>query len=316
MATFAKKEYEFYGKYPEKGLDEWAFTQSIPEASSPVKVTLTLAERNIVVVGEFDMSDQLIMFLETTPSDFKNLSESLASESYSITMSLHRVVKSLIEAMKYHLRNRYIRETLGSKGTWWSKDGNAWRVWPQQMSCVVSSEAIPVFKERECKIIQKCLNEHRPALLGMRHLHRAMNEPQPRYKWIDATIAAELAIKEFFAIKFPETQILLLELPSPPLGKLYGKVLKAFCGQESPMRKILDNGAVVRNELIHKPTEKKIDLQEANDYVESVDVALLHLMSMLYPDDEGLKGFYEQLLGIREYELKEGGKVGTRASIQ
>ncbi len=52
-------------------------------------------------------------------------------------------------------------------------------------------------------------------LIAMTHLHRAVNEPLPRHKWIDATIAAELAVKEFLIRKCPELRSLLERLPSP-----------------------------------------------------------------------------------------------------
>jgi hypothetical protein len=73
--------------------------------------------------------------------------------------------------------------------------------------------------------IQRFLDSARSCCFrdAFRHLHRAENErDDPRHAWIDATIAAELAIKEFFILYKPELAPFVLEVPSPPLSKLYG----------------------------------------------------------------------------------------------
>jgi len=114
---------------------------------------------------------------------------------------------------------------------------------------------------------------------------RARNDSNPRYMWIEATIAAELAIKEFLIRQRPELETLLLEVPSPPIYKMYGAILKAYGGKTLPNKiyKQLSAGAEIRNKLLHRPHDEPIDHQKALDYVSAVAGAIQHLLSILYP---------------------------------
>ena len=140
--------------------------------------------------------------------------------------------------------------------------------------------------------IQRYLLTDFQPFFALRHLHKAINEFNPRYKWIDATIAAELAIKEFLIRLRPEIETLLLEMPSPPIDKLYGSVLKSFTGQSSPKLRELRDGMVMRNKLLHRPTETTVTSEEANAYVADVESAIYHLMTLLYPKDTLVKHRY------------------------
>ncbi|MEZ6049962.1 MAG: hypothetical protein R3C02_01015 [Planctomycetaceae bacterium] len=128
----------------------------------------------------------------------------------------------------------------------------------------------------------------------MRHLHRAKNEREPSCRWIDATIAAELAIKEFLIAKEPLLETLLLELPSPPLQKLYGQILEKYAGERSPKLNSLREGSEKRNKLIHRPGGEHVNRSEADQYVKNVEIAIYHLMCLLHPEDDWLKNLYEK----------------------
>lgn len=122
-------------------------------------------------------------------------------------------------------------------------------------------------------------------LVGMRHLHRAKNESQPHHMWIDATTAAELCIKEILIRGRPELKRVLLELPSPPLAKLYGSILEGYLGERSPYVSEISKELEIRNSLVHKPSSNRLDLQKAIDYVGVVEAAIWHALSLLYPSD-------------------------------
>ena len=143
--------------------------------------------------------------------------------------------------------------------------------------------------DRTRPFVQGSLESGIEPLVAMRHLHRAVLESEPHHKWIDATIAAELAVKEVLCRAAPEIEPILLEVPSPPLDKLYGSLLKRYLGKESPFRKQLKNGQEVRNQLVHKPGQKTVNTAEASDYVDSVEQAVFHLLSLLYPEDKLIK---------------------------
>ena len=103
--------------------------------------------------------------------------------------------------------------------------------------------------------------------------------------WIEATIAAELAIKEFLIRQRPELETLLLEVPSPPIYKMYRPILKAYGGKTLPREifKALSDGAEIRNRLVHRPQDEPIDHQKAVDHVSAVAEAIEHLLRILYP---------------------------------
>ena len=109
--------------------------------------------------------------------------------------------------------------------------------------------------------------------------------------WIDSTIAAELAIKEFLIRYRPDWKTLLIELPSPPIHKLYGPVLESLAGEKSPVLKELQKGSEIRNRLIHRAGES-VSREEANEYFMNVETAIFHLLALLYPDDELVKREY------------------------
>jgi hypothetical protein len=70
---------------------------------------------------------------------------------------------------------------------------------------------------------------------------------------------------------------------------MYGSVLESFTNQKSPKLKELAKGAEIRNKLIHRPKEVKINAQEANKYVQDVEIAIGHLLTLLHPGDPIMK---------------------------
>ncbi len=131
--------------------------------------------------------------------------------------------------------------------------------------------------------LQDGINENINPFVAMRHLYRAIQEKNPRFKWIDATIAAELAVKEALIRKEPQLAAFIEHVPSPPLQKLYGELLETYLGARSPQRTALAEGATKRNKLVHQPAEIQVTEEEAQDYVNVVMKAIHHLYALLYP---------------------------------
>lgn len=146
-------------------------------------------------------------------------------------------------------------------------------------------------------------------LFGFTHLHKAFLETNTRHQWIDATTAAELGIKEFYGLYKPDLGTLLQHLPSPPLSKLYGEVLQSYTGTKSPMVSFLSKGAEQRNLLIHRPRQAAPGEHETDLYLHRVQIALMHLHNLLYPDSELfiylLKRANDKLLALEE-RIKQG----------
>lgn len=147
------------------------------------------------------------------------------------------------------------------------------------------------------EIVRSYLQNSYEPFIALKHLHRAKNDDDPRFKWIDATIAAELAIKEFFVRKNPILKVMLLELPSPPLKKLYKNLLLEYAGEESPLpSKFFDDASRIRNELVHRPQDVELTLEKANEYVTNIEKVIYHLLSLLYPDDRAVQVLYKAMM--------------------
>jgi len=160
-------------------------------------------------------------------------------------------------------------------------DGKEWKPIPISISAVFDAKSIPHFDKLTQRNLQESLDNEFDPILGLRHLHRAKNESIPHHKWIDATIAAELAIKEALIRAKPELEKLLLELPSPPLTKLYGPILEEYLGERSPYLSVIRKGVEIRNKLVHRPKEQHIDTQEAVNYVNDIEKIIFHLLGLL-----------------------------------
>jgi hypothetical protein len=86
-------------------------------------------------------------------------------------------------------------------------------------------------------------------------------------------MAAELAIKEILVRIEPKLQVILEELPSPPLGKLYGDVLQSVASirlTKSDLEE-LQKGARRRNKLVHNPKSTTPTFNEAKDYIDFIE---------------------------------------------
>jgi hypothetical protein len=143
------------------------------------------------------------------------------------------------------------------------------------------------------------------------HLHRAANESQPRTRWIEATIAAELAIKEYLVRKEPGLESLLTEIPAPPLSKLFGAVLEAYAGFRATKLSALSKGAEVRNRLLHRPKGMSVSADDAARYLQDVQFTFFELLSDLYPADEVIR----QLAPHGAHRSKDGSGFAPVAPV-
>jgi hypothetical protein len=163
----------------------------------------------------------------------------------------------------------------------WSSDGSRWNQLPLHGGSVaVSVHALGTLNSRLLRGIQTLLDNDERPLLAYEHVYQAETSDGLRFKWIEATTAAELAIKEVLIRITPTIRPLLEELPSPPLPKLYGPILEAYAGERSPYLKVLAEGAERRNKLIHQPEDLRLDDQEVLDYIVNVRSAIRHLLEL------------------------------------
>lgn len=228
--------------------------------------------------------------------DFEQVPDHLQEEVTFISKSLSGGTKKVVSLVKYYLRHVGISESLFSvKSTTWQTDGSSSFELPSSLSASVSSLSSEPLRSNTIKNVQASIDDNMEPLIAMRHLHRAKEENISHHKWIDATIAAELAVKEVLASVKPELEMLLMEMPSPPLAKLYGSILEKYLGERSPYLKYIREGVEVRNRLIHKPYAENIDAQAANDYVEHIEGAIFHLLKTAYPDNALILNAYDRV---------------------
>lgn len=265
--------------------DVHSFNVSAPNEKDVI-VKMIPTENTIESIQQVEVSKRLLHVMES--GRYRNLSEEQESELSGLTNHVSMMTRTVLSIIKYCLNQCEIDEELmSSKGKYWSKDGNDWKRISQRLQVVMWTSGIHPINEEGHNRVQNFLDSGYEPFLALRHLHRAQKESNPRHQWIEATIAAELAIKEFLIRYKPDLETLLIELPAPPLDKMYGQVLNHYA---KPLPKSivneLKNGARIRNKLLHRPSQEKIDGQKARNYVGAVAEAIRHLLTTLNPDDK------------------------------
>ena len=242
---------------------------------------------------QFKVSKEMWDVLQTDIYDGRTLSPELQAELLSMTLNISKATKKVLYLIKYCFNYTDLNDNLFShKGIYWSKDKSKWKSIPEIICVTIDEHLLLSLNEINSESIQNYIDNDFEPFIALRHLHRSKNERNPRHKWIDATIAAELAIKEFLIRLKPDIKTLLLEIPSPPLHKLYGSILEYYKNERSPKLKELAEGVEMRNKLIHRPKDIHINAEQANKYIHDVEIAIYHLLTLLYPDDSIMKYFY------------------------
>lgn len=232
-------------------------------------------------------------------------------ETHTLLPDIHVEVEPFVDALRsawqrlsVTLQFTYPLEAFRGFSEWateWSMDGTTWeRTTYGGRGYRGARVSWLELDDTSIPAIQDQLDRGVKPLEAFVHMQRAKDERDPRHRWLDATIAAELGAKEFLARCQPSLATLLVELPSPPLDKLYGPLLKEYAGEESPVRKWMKHGNEVRNQLIHRPGHPPPERQHAADYVNAVVAALYHLMALLYPDDDTIRTIAEDRRQLAE----------------
>lgn len=269
--------------------DQEKYEFEVPFQEKPsVKIIINSNDYSVEAYQKVEISGELYKVLESKVYDGGKLSPKIQNQISIMEEGIISATKKTLNAMKFFFNWEDFSESLFSiRDTYWSKDQIEWNLVPVVIKAVVQIKNYMNLTENTSKYIQGYLDgQGWEPLLALRHLQKAKIESNPRYKWIDATIAAELAIKEFYIRLAPQLETLLLEVPSPPLTKLYGSVMESLVKVKSPKLKEISKGVEIRNKLVHKPDQINIDVNEANKYVEDIEQAIFHLLSILYTDED------------------------------
>lgn len=257
------------------------FTFVVSDSAFASPLTIVVAETGSSIFGTAlsDVSTRLNESLRSA-STFDNLPQDINCELTTFVKRLIAKNKSVLRLLQQEM-HKYDGHELCNGGVYWSDDGTNWiEIGGGTLGGAVSIKPLYRLDGDWRKHVQSLLDAGEEALLATQHLHEAERAGGGRFQWIEATIAAELAIKEILVRLEPKLEVLLLEVPSPPLKKLYGEVLKAITGEESPHRSALHKGAEKRNQLIHRPQSLKLDPQEVVDYLQDVRSAIKHLLKI------------------------------------
>ncbi|MBP6018376.1 MAG: hypothetical protein KA735_02700 [Burkholderiaceae bacterium] len=268
------------------------FTVAGPDGSTAT-VTLDpyLQSAQVQLVGML-VSAELCAWLPSADQLYANAYPTdVAAEIDCVLSALDGAARTVVETLKYYLGKTSIQDDVIGDGTRnalsWAVDETAYRPFPPLITASMTMSSETHLSDAVRTALQQSLDLGYRPFLGMRHLYRAIQETVPRFKWIDATIAAELSVKEALLRAKPELKTLLVNVPSPPISKLYGEVLEAYLGKPSPYRKALIAGAERRNKLIHRSEETPVTPAEAAEYVQTVMKAIHHLYELLYPEWPG-----------------------------
>ena len=263
------------------------FRFSVPlKDKSPVIVDIIPNEKRVETFSEFEISTEMWNVIHNN-LDLKDLPENFQDEISEILLIISKSVKKVLCLIKYCLKCISLDENLISNTKiYWSRYKSNWKPFPSQLHIVLDDRGYWQLNKETATDIQNYIQNDFKPFFALRHLHRAINENNPRYKWIDATIAAELAIKEFLIRREPCIKDLLLEVPAPRLDILYGRILKKYNnGKSSPYKNKLKDGAEIRNKLIHNPQNIDVSHEKANKYIHDVENAIYHLLYLLYEED-------------------------------
>ncbi|MGZ4160103.1 MAG: hypothetical protein ACXVNF_04780 [Neobacillus sp.] len=226
---------------------------------------------------------------------------------------LIHAVNKLVDLMAFTTGYLYLVDNLRQGNCYCSLDGEHWEDVKKRTPTAfseISYNTIPSLIEREREVLQVHIDNKVEPFLAIHHLYKAMKETDPRHKLMNLALALELGIKEYLVRKKPDSEIevLIKNLPSPPLVKLYGEVLECFSGERTPVKPAeIEKITKKRNGLIHtviKPDEHDISNHDIERYKAATEIALSHLWLDLYPYDERIILRYVSLLKRNNHLLR------------
>jgi len=268
------------------------------ELKSIISFTLDFENKKIEAISQVDVSDQL--FEEISHQSQKKSEEglplldftSVSEEFYNILDEYDAALRMVISLIRSRFHIVGIADDLIERDEpfFWSSDnihfGPIFWIKPSY------TQLGQVITQNDFQQIQNDLeNETIPLFVAFRFLNRAWNDDIPELVILDATIAAELAIKKFLEIKNHPNAKQWIESQAPPLPKLYGPILESISsenkkkGERLPQLKTLDYGNQLRNKIVHSPTRIDIPEKFAGFYCNNVESAICHLLTLLYPED-------------------------------
>ncbi|MDR7240485.1 hypothetical protein [Neobacillus drentensis] len=269
--------------------DDDVISFNVPIEGAPsVEIKIFTKDKFMEANQEVDVDQHFLELLEVESLKHEKSFDDDISVFTENSKHLGFAVNKAIYAIRFFFNWRGLDKNLiSSKGVYWSIDNENWTIYPTRLIAYMSSYSYTTLSKDSSTYIQAYLDGQLwEPFMAFQFLDKAKGESNPTFKWINATIAAELAIKEFFIRYDSKFEQFIMEVPSPPLHKLYGSILESMVGEKSPVLKAIQKGIEIRNKLVHRPNTEKVDLDTANQYVEDIEFAMFHLLSKLYSKDD------------------------------
>jgi hypothetical protein len=255
----------------DKSVENYVF--SVSRSGRNVKIKLLQDGKHIALTSVVEsFKPDILEILKA--KDYDKLSDGEKAAFQDITRPVKEAVLRFAGLLKQELHRYNIKDRLiGNLRYEWSLDGSQWFPTPRGLKVFTWVSHLGNLNERTADHLQKLLSGEEEALIATSYLHHARNLMNERYQWVYATIAAELAIKEILVRIEPKFRVILEELPSPPLHKLYGEVLQSVANVKLSKSDLgrLQRGAKRRNELVHNPRSATPTLDEVTNYIDFVD---------------------------------------------
>ncbi|EMZ8519126.1 SEC-C domain-containing protein [Listeria monocytogenes] len=186
----------------------------------------------------------------------------------------------------------------------YDEENQKWIKFPKDIKANATLKSPRILNKLRKEFIQKELDKGVKPFKAFIFLKHAKHEKNLSIKWINATIAAELAIKEFFLRYDSKLKYIVTEMPAPPLHKMYRGMLESVTdGFVSSKWRELQEGAQKRNSLVHNPSETELNELEVIKYIKDVETAIFELVNLLEQDSIFYKDYTEWQ--VSEKEIKE-----------
>lgn len=291
------------GVFKPRGEDEIDLhpSKSISVTKGNKNFYIKTGDKSFTLITTNELTDADLLYLEDVN---KKLPRDEKIEE--LTAKLRDEAKSILKLLKYFYGIYRFDERLFMDETFtWSKDGHSWQALPDKsITRWIPASAQHILPDNLFPLLLQCQEQGITPFYAFDHLHKAFaDEFNPRHQWINATIALELAFKEFLGRLDPRIIYLIENVPSPSLVKLYKNVLKDYTGEESQYVSIIRKGMETRNDLVHHPGSADPGHRNTIIYLHQCECAILHLYTLLYKGNAAVDYFFK--LAENRLELAE-----------
>ncbi|HAO5607383.1 SEC-C domain-containing protein [Listeria monocytogenes] len=296
-------------KYQVELKDDLSFQKDGIEMKIDVDSDKIFATKRVYVSGlvEKTLLKEYISFSDL----MDNIPEKTVKEINDLPKSLIKAIEELVAWLDLALLINQPGDLIKNVRDFIYDDENQkWIKFPQDIKGSATIKTPRMLNKLRKEFIQKELDNGVKPFKAFIFLKHAKHEENLSVKWINATIAAELAIKEFFLRYNPQLKYIVTEMPAPPLYKMYRGMLESVTdGFVSSKWKELKEGAEKRNSLVHNPRETELNEWEVIKYINDVETAIFELVNLLDEDSIFYKDYEESQIVAKQFieVFKNGG---------